>query len=371
MHIILFKMKLLIFSKAPIQNFPRIFSLIFASIELGCEVEIVTQNIIKDSLSLLAKHDVKVHSIENKTGGGLRKIIHWVRFARFANKIYKNADSNTKIWVTGADTAMCMGVNTLKKKQFYFQINELYDQFPFQLRWLKKIVPFAKEIIVPEINRAAIFQVWFKLKKKPYVLPNKPYFEDGVIALGKEKYLDKITLIKEEKKKGKVILLYQGHLSKDRDLSTFLKVVKEHDDIFSLVLMGYLHKGIMEKYKEIYPSFIYISPIPAPYHLLVTEVADVGILLYSPVSLNNIYCAPNKIWEYSKYGLVMVGNDIEGLRFIEEQNIGKLIDIDDEKKLDMVLTNIGKNYKDFQYNSLNFYNSFDFKLQLATILNRI
>lgn len=361
-------MKLLVFSKAPIQNFPRIFSLIFASSELGYEVEIVTQNIIKDSLSLLAKHDVKVHSIENKTGGGIRKIIHWIRFARFANKIYKNADSNTKIWVTGADTAMCMGVKTLKKKEFYFQINELYDKFPTQLRWIKKIVPYAKEIVVPEKNRAAIFQVWFDLKKLPLVLPNKPYFEDEAILSKESDYQEYIRIIRKEREKGKIVILYQGHLSKDRDMTPLIEGIKNEDADFCLIMMGKQHHGMLEKYKAIYPSLIYLSPIPAPYHLLVTKEADIGLLLYSPVSLNNIYCAPNKIWEYTKYGLAMLGNEIIGLDFIEENNIGKLINIEDPNAIKTALETLRRNHKVYENNSFKYYDSFDFKEELAYIL---
>lgn len=360
-------MKLLIISKAPIQNFPRIFSLIFASIDLGYEVEVVTQNIIKESQILLEKYNVKVYSIENKTGG-IRKIMHWLRFANFANKIYRNADSNTKIWITGADTAMCMGINTLKTREFYFQINELYDQFPFQLRWIKKIVPHAKEIIVPEKNRAAILQVWFNMKSKPLVLPNKPYFEDNIIASGEEKYLDKINLITEEKKKGKIILLYQGHLSKDRDLSNLLIGVHKSKDIFSIILMGKAHHDILQEYKKLCPELIYIDNIPAPYHLNMTKHADIGIILYSPVSLNNIYCAPNKVWEYTKHGLAIISNDIIGLDYISRESIGEQFDLTRSSSVNIVLSRLAESYKSYKNNSSKFYNTLDFKENLKVVL---
>lgn len=59
--------------------------------------------------------------------------------------------------------------------------------------------------------------------------------------------------------------------------------------------------------------------ITAPYHLEVTSHAFIGILIYAPVygtftsPLNSIYCAPNKLYEFSHFGIPMIGNNIPGL----------------------------------------------------------
>ena len=50
-------------------------------------------------------------------------------------------------------------------------------------------------------------------------------------------------------------------------------------------------------------------------------MASIGVLSYFPRSgsigrtLNPLYCAPNKIFEYSKYGIPMISNDVPALRY--------------------------------------------------------
>lgn len=57
----------------------------------------------------------------------------------------------------------------------------------------------------------------------------------------------------------------------------------------------------------------------------VTRLATLGVLSYFPVSenyadvINPIYCAPNKIFEYAKYGIPMISNDIPGLHYIYKE----------------------------------------------------
>ena len=58
----------------------------------------------------------------------------------------------------------------------------------------------------------------------------------------------------------------------------------------------------------------YVSYIPAPYHLEITSYAHIGIVFYRNDSLNKVFCAPNKIYEYSGFGIPMLANDIPGLK---------------------------------------------------------
>ena len=362
-------MKFIIISKAHVQNFPRIISLASSAKEIDYEVEIITQNILEDTQTLLSNMGIQVSNIKNKVSQiCFRKVWHWYRFARFANGKYLKMEKDSIIWITGADTAICMGLNVLKKRNFYFQINELYDLFPNYLKNLKKISQYAQKIIVPEKNRAAIFQVWFRLKETPYVLPNKPFFDETLISKGNNLYKEYIEHLTEERKKGKKILLYQGHLIKDRNLSQFLNVTKEFKNIL-VVLMGYDH-GIIENYRQIDPSLYYIPSIPAPFHLSITSCADLGLLVYLPESLNNIYCAPNKIWEYSKYGLALIGNNIVGLEMITSNQIGiqcNIENIEDIKnKLSFLLTNLDF----FKKNSLQYFENINYMKIFMDIIDK-
>ena len=45
-----------------------------------------------------------------------------------------------------------------------------------------------------------------------------------------------------------------------------------------------------------------------------TQAAHIGIANYDFSNLNNVFCAPNKIYEYSGFGIPMLANDIPGLK---------------------------------------------------------
>lgn len=73
------------------------------------------------------------------------------------------------------------------------------------------------------------------------------------------------------------------------------------------------------------PNVVYIPFIQPPYHLLATQYADIGVLTYvsSKRDLNALHCAPNKLFEYSVWGLPMIGNNIPRLAYpFEKYNIG-------------------------------------------------
>lgn len=78
------------------------------------------------------------------------------------------------------------------------------------------------------------------------------------------------------------------------------------DDV-GLILLGGSNKS--QYYKHIVKlssddkRIVTLSYIQSPKHLLLTKGCAYGVTLYAPISFNNIYCAPNKIFEYAESGL--------------------------------------------------------------------
>jgi len=356
-----------IFSKPKVQEYPLIISISNAASRLQYNVKIITQNIDEKLKDTLVKRGISVVSQSNPERQNVfLKLIHWFKFGSFAKKAYFSTHPEDIIWVTGADTAICLGIKTLTKRRFIFQINELYDKNPVYLRFIRKIAAVSATNVVPEKNRASIFRAWFNLAEKPFVLPNYTYIDDSIIEDGIkycENYLDRIA---EEKKQGKYILLYQGLLRPDRDFSKVLETAEQRSNTI-IVIMG-CDCGMIKQYRKICPKLIYIPPIPSPYHLSVTKAADVGLAVYLPDSLNNTYCAPNKIWEYSKYGLAILGNNVPGLDVVSERGIGRQANIDDYDDISKQLDIIFECLDNFKTKSRHFYEELDFCGEFAKIL---
>ena len=168
---------------------------------------------------------------------------------------------------------------------------------------------------------------------------------------------------------GRKFVIYQG-IFQDYD---YLKIVaevlaKDFPD-YCLVMMGIDRHNIVDKIKNINPNTIYSDYIPAPKHLEVTSNADLGLLFYNPDSLNKAFCAPNKIFEYSFFGLPILGNNIPGLEnTIGRANAGECVEFEPES-IRVAIHRLIENYEYYSGNAKTFYNSVDNIATMSMIVN--
>lgn len=297
------------------------------------------------------------------------KVFHWMLFrlkaAKLIKRFYENGDV---IWFGSAGTAIALK-RLVSRLKYVMSVLELYDRFPFYKKGLAKLLPRASAVIACELNRARIMKIWYGLKELPFVMPNKPYFE---------MQCERSTKIESLRKdlKGKNVILYQGILSNDRSLQTIakaLRLVKKH---YTLVVIGKAISGgeeiILEELKEIYDDILYGGFFPAPQHLLVTEMARIGIAIYDSSSINNMLCAPNKIFEYSKFGIPIIGSDIPGLQLTVEKNrAGLCVDTDNPCEIAYAIDKIDCEYDFFSAGAKKLYTSVDNQVVIKKILDKL
>lgn len=252
------------------------------------------------------------------------------------------------LWIISERSAIQLS-NFLKNKKYILNMYELRDRHPKILKKITPIAQCAKVNIVCEYNRANIMRIWLKLNETPKVLPNKPYIHP------QKRFLESdYSSILENKK----IILYQGHISRDRNLEGVCQAVSEIDAYY-LVLMGDGGE-YMEYLKTKYPKVIFIDYIKAPFHLNITSYARIGIVTYDFYSLNTIYCAPNKIWEYSGFGIPMLANDIPGLSYtVGQYGSGLCIDMNNPEQIKNAIVEIERNYSNYSQNAEKMYDSCD------------
>ena len=303
-----------------------------------------------------------------------KKIATWLKYRKeVLNELSKDSNKGYLVWFVDADSiAPLLYSSVFKKIDYVLHVLEMYDGSSFYKYVLKKYITTSKRLIVCEENRAAIFNLWFKPKKYPIVLPNKPYQllngNDSHHFI-KENLPDICeTLVNKEAK----IILYQGLISSERDLSFILKAVNELSENFIPILMG-RDFGMVEHYQIICPRLIHIAFIPSPQHLYITSLARVGILMYDPISLNQIFCAPNKIFEYSGYGVPMIGNNIPGLSIPFQQfTCGKIFnDSCNSTEIKKMILDIDDNFEQYSQNAQSLFDSVDNKAIIKTILEEL
>lgn len=281
------------------------------------------------------------------------------------------------IWIT-SDVALKYLGKKIIGTRYVLQLMELseelyyYNKLPIFKLNAKKIGNGALAVVVPEYNRAHITKAWWELKNLPLIFPNKPYLKEKI---EKNAYVQDKEAKEILKKIGnRKIILYQGILTKERPLDKFIKAIDQLGDKYAFVVMS-SGENIYEKIES--KNYYFIPFVKPPMHLEITSHAYIGVLSYIPVKshysiLNAIYCAPNKIYEYSMFGIPMLGNDIPGLRYaFDTSGAGICIYNFDENLIIQGIKSIENNYEKYTYNSKKFYESLDLRTQLTDILENL
>lgn len=281
------------------------------------------------------------------------KIINYISYRNYVSKVtLKYSNQDDLFWIASLDTAVCcLNLSFIKTNSYILHLHELYDTYPRKLSLVKTVAQKAKAVVVPEENRAGILQVWLDLSHRPVVLPNKPFKHPRLRMLTPTTQSTKTALEKVDLSKR--IIIYQGHIGRDRNLEPIIEAVDKIDNV-EFWLMGIDH-GYVSSLLRLSNKVKYLGYIPAPYHLEITSYADVGILSYDLVNLNNLYCAPNKVWEYLGFDIFFICNDVASLAFFEERGCCITVKYNDiEAVKDALLKGITSN-KNFSetYDSIN------------------
>lgn len=361
-------MKFLLIQKSNLEGIPPVLSLIIILSELGHKVELITCGIGENNKKFLEEKGVFITELPYLSAS--RKIWKLYDYAMFRRSVYKFIKSkNPKEYVLiieGVHTIVSIGSHYTKLGyKNILMLPEYIEGASYQIRAIRNVIGRANCVLVPEYNRCHFYRIKYSLKKMPLLLPNKPYFEPNLqnIDSFNQRYEKEIALFTKKK-----VILYQGHVAASRDVSAIVQAVKELGGDYQMVVMGKDY-GVVEKYKKIDANIIHIPFIPAPDYLNLTHLAYIGILMYDPLLMNTAYCAPNKIFEYTKFGLPIIGNDIPGIYYpVNLYNFGKAVDFSNIELIKNAIIDISDKYQKYSANAINFYNSVD---NISTIRNMI
>ena len=102
------------------------------------------------------------------------------------------------------------------------------------------------------------------------------------------------------------------------------------------------------------------------------------VLNYLPVPntiadvINPLYCAPNKIYEYTKFSKPILCNDIPALReIVNAYNCGTIVQYPmDSESICNAIRDIGQNYNIYSQGAGKYYNSINIKQIVSNILEQ-
>lgn len=377
--------KIILIPNEDLVYYPPTISLLKLLVRQGLAVECVGQYSDDEGKEVLEREGVRFVNIYRKTKDESRfRIVNWIvmiwRLRKYirAVKHYLTASNITEsdlIWFVFSKTLGNLQ-STIEKYPYVLHFYEFSDyslggvsRFLHPKYDAKRLFTNAKALIHCEYNRAMITNGLYGLNKEIHVLPNKPLEEKNTTPVAIPEEVGRIVGDVKQKINGKKVILYQGIFNaNERRLNEFCEAIECLPENYVFIAMGG-GGGYFEEIQKKYNSekIIYLPFIRPPHHLLITQLADYGILTYHPNNqsyvgvINPLYCAPNKIFEYGKFGIPMIANDVPGLKMIfETYKCGRTISypITVDKIVENVLE-MDKQYEEMSKGSKAYYDSVD------------
>ncbi|MBO2560431.1 hypothetical protein I6M33_07315 [Shewanella algae] len=344
---------------------PTVNNYLTAFVKLGYSVNCICSTVSGGKVASVNYYEVGCGYSSNL----FTKFINYFKFGLSTKKIIKNSSlSNSDLfWVSRIDTALCM-LSFFKSTSSVLALHEMHDSFPIWKKITKYVIPNYTSIVYNESNRAQIARVFYGLNKLPYVIPNKPshHPRERNIRIIDDSLSKVIELVKD-----KFVVIYQGSLQSDRNLMPLVKASKLLGSDFRLVIMGKDVDNRVDEFLSINPDIVYFPWVVPPDHLAITSHCSVGVAFYDTDCLNSIYCAPNKIWEYSGFGIPVLGQNIPGLEnTVARFQFGKCVDLDEVELIVSSLIDIRDNYDTYSNNAIKFYDSVDFDILVGSVLEQ-
>lgn len=357
-------MKILLILKAKLEFLPPILNLIKALSSRGFFISVISQT-NEPIRKKLENNGVNFYHIEyNATKNIIKKIINNIIYRIKVRRLVSKIDFDF-VWYGSLETAITLD-GCFENSKTLVQILELYDTHLLYRFFMRNNLDKYLAVITPEYHRACIIKCWSKAKRNTFILHNKPFFPEDSFFRESLKAKTHVGLSKNKK-----ILLYQGFIRWDRTLVPACEAVEKLEGAWEFWLMGMVEdRKTLDKILKNYKHTKYVGYFPPPDHLSVTKLADIGLMSYDDVHLNNIFCAPNKIWEYSLFGLPIISNDVPGIRCIVDKfRSGICVNRFDEESICQAILIIESEYQQYQNAAFAMYKSVDYNNELDSIIN--
>jgi len=276
-------------------------------------------------------------------------ITHFFHFLEFYLKIRKKC-MDFDIIDCHSVTSLLVGYSIARKTKakIIFNPHELETETTGLSGFLKKLHKLLEKKLIYKcahvITVSESIQDWYK---KEYSIDNvsciynAPRYTDDFDA--NNDYFRKHFDIPSDS----MIFLYQGILDVARGLDLLIDCFKTLSNKYVVIFMG---DGSLSEYiqteADSVDNIFYHEVVPMSKLKDTTSSADYGMSLIAPISLNEEYCMPNKLFEYIMYGVPVIGfNTKDQAEFIKKHDIGYVLEKYDATSLkELILSIDSKKY---------------------------
>lgn len=286
-------------------------------------------------------------------------ILNYIKFYKASKHIIDKEDINKSVFYLHDYYSILLAGAIRKRDGVYiYDAHELLIKDPGQkytkreklLLWAeKRYVHDAYRVIAANAEREMVMKETYRLNNTLYVLNIADYKYQQIAGT-----IDVDTNW----------IVYQGVIIESRKLSFFIKSLKYLPSNYKIIFIGggksidFLQKIAREE--NVSDRVCFTGRLSNKEMMEKLKECKVGIISYPFTTLNNIYCSPNKLYEYTAIGMPVISSKQPFLeKVITEYNIGGLFDFDNEKDFANNVEKIVDNYNLYTRNIPSFVKDYN------------
>ena len=295
----------------PLETDARVLRSIDAALQSDFKVRILTCGTQNDYVS---SDDVEVINLPIKAVGIKA---YWL-FCRKCLDYYRNHHNEIDVVYLHDYYSTFVGLlfpSYSNNQIFIYDAHELILPMPKQnLTLRERFFVYAEKRILRKVN--LIIQA---NKEREQIFKGKYPFAKTSNVLNITKYsIEEGRTIDNNK----VVLVYQGNISEDRHLSFFIDAIAKMEDKYSLLMIG--SGPNLNDYRRKVEEMCLGNRVTFTGRLsnvdMMTKLksCSIGIISYPFTNYNNIYCSPNKIFEYAAMSLPFIATEQPFIREVQD-----------------------------------------------------
>ncbi len=281
-----------------------------------------------------------------------------IMFAELIYKVGKKLKTEKFDYVHCHDTnalLLAFIANRFKPINLVYDAHELYPETvknkavkSFWTKFENYILPkLSNRIIATNKQRADFMVTKYKLDSHLTLYDNSSFKKIDV-----SKYIinEKIKLLQ---KKGYKVLVHLGALTNNRDLDKLLLSILTLKSV-AVVFIGHnfgfkaLNSSTI---KSLDDRFVHIDQVEQKEILAWINGCDIGIVFYRQTNMNNIFAAPNKIYDYMSMEIPTLGSDSPTIsNILDYGTYGEVVDSNDSQEITVMINKMLDSIEDYKSN---------------------
>lgn len=258
---------------------------------------------------------------------------------------YLETDEVKYSYILANDLDTLIPALILKKKHDAQIIYDAHEFYPFQYPQTTWLMPwclsFIEKRLICEVNSfitvtpqlATVIKKHYNYDKEIHVIPNCAPVED-------------INLRVDDN--SKKVFLFLGNFLPGRGIEKLIRMWSEINPPNSILLLKGPDCFFKAECEDLARSLgrlgrdiFFEGPVAESELIQTAAKADVGLIPYDAISINNLNCCPNKLSQYLQSGIAVLSNDLPFIADILDQSgAGMIFDINSKDSFKTALENL-------------------------------